>query len=172
MSLSQLLVDIASQYPSAVKQPFKEHPLASLIRNDLVAALKGLIEQGAAQYLVKGSAGQGRWSESPWAAVMNPVVTDSAEGGYYPVYLFSGDFSKVSFVMGQGTYDIRREFGREGPEILRMRGTLLRKRVPEYANNFSEGPFPIKSSSHAGGDWETASAWGKTYVVNEMPSDG
>lgn len=171
MSLGNGLQKVAREFSVAKTQGFKQHPLAVFIRHDLANAASALLGTQSENYKFKASAGQGQWSESPWLAIMDPVVTESPERGYYPVYLFSPEFDKVSLVLGQGTYSVRKEFKSEGPRILELRSELLRMRVPEYANNFVMGPFPIKSSKIAGGDWSTASAWGKTYNLKSLPSD-
>ena len=45
--------------------------------------------------LFKGSAGQGNWAVGPWVAIFDARVTDSAQNGYYPVYLFREDMRGV-----------------------------------------------------------------------------
>lgn len=172
MSFREHLQAIALGYLSAKAEPFGEHPMGIRIRQHLPNSAKALIGlERASAYIVKGSAGQGNWSNSPWLAILDPVVTSSAEGGYYPVYLFSDDFSQVSLVLGQGTYDVRREFKSKGPDVLEMRAALLRTRVPEFKQRFQVGPFPIRESNHGGGDWSTASAWGRTYQVSALPEN-
>lgn len=171
MSLGACLQKVAREFRLARSQEFKQHPLAIFIRSDLANAAASLLGDQSKNYKIKASAGQGQWSESPWLAIMDPVVTESPERGYYPVYLFSPDFDKVSLVLGQGTYSVREEFKTEGPRVLELRSELLRTRVPEYADHFQIGPFPVKSSKIAGGDWSTASAWGKTYSLKKLPTD-
>lgn len=170
MQLNEILVNVGSSYESAKIENFKDHPLANLIRRDWPKAIEELIPTYSSLEF-KGSAGQGRWSDSPWCAIYDPIVTTSAETGYYPVFLYSENFSEVSLVMGQGTYEVRREFGRNALEILVMRAKLLRQRVPEYRKQFHEGPFPIKSLAGAGDDWSVSSAWGKTYSLSKIPSN-
>jgi len=171
MLLGNSLIKVAQEFRFAKTQRFKKHPLATFIRQDLAKAASDLLGTHSKNYKIKASPGQGRWSESPWLAIMNPVVTESPERGYYPVYLFSPEFDRISLVLGQGTYSVRREFKKEAPRILEFRAELLRTRVPEFSNFFLSGPFPIRSSHHAGGDWSTASIWGKTYNLNNLPSD-
>jgi 5-methylcytosine-specific restriction protein A len=170
MALSEILSTIGSSYEEAKLQGFGGHPLANIIRREWPLSIAELL-QSHPNLEFKGSAGQGRWTDSPWAAIFDPIVTSSAETGYYPVFLFSENFREVSLVMGQGTYEVRKEFGRGTLEILEMRAKLLRQRVPEFRQRFNEGPFPIKSSAHAGDDWSVSSAWGKKYNVMALPSN-
>lgn len=170
MALSEILATIGNSYGLAKLEGFGGHPLANLIRRDWPLSIAELLLSHP-DLEFKGSAGQGRWTDSPWAAIFDPIVTSSAETGYYPVFLFSESFQEVSLVMGQGTYEVRKEFGRGTLEILEMRAKLLRQRVPEFRKMFNEGPFPIKSSANAGDDWSFSSAWGKKYSISKLPSN-
>lgn len=163
------LVRIAREYATAVTQPFNRHPLAGFLRTELPTRVSAALGPVAENYRIVGSAGQGRWSDSPWVAVLDPLVTDSAMRGYYPVYLYSQGFEQISLVLGQGTYSVRNEFGARGASILRDRAEIVRARVPEYVGHFDAGPFPVISNKAAGGDWSTASIFGRTYEIAHLP---
>jgi 5-methylcytosine-specific restriction protein A len=171
MALSDLLIRIGVSYQGAKLERFTDHPLAIVIRQAWPREVKNLLGETIGQLQCKASAGQSKWTDSPWAAIFDPIITTGAESGYYPVYLFSKDFTGVSLVMGQGTNSVREEFGRGTQEILAMRAGLLRQRVPEFRKRFTEGPFSIKASANAGSDWDVSSAWGKTYSLSKIPDD-
>jgi 5-methylcytosine-specific restriction protein A len=78
-----------------------DHPFAQLFSEELRSAVEGIVADRS--YLVKGSVGQGRWAETPWVAVFDRIVTDSAQRGYYVVYLFRRDGSGVYLSLNQGT---------------------------------------------------------------------
>ena len=50
-----------------------------------------LLAKEQERYKVEGSPGQGNWAKVPWISVFDLLVTDSAQRGYYPVYLFRND---------------------------------------------------------------------------------
>lgn len=172
MSIRSVLALISESYPAALNDEYANHPVAQLIRTDFKNAVSDCVGETAIRYIIKASAGSGKWTTSPWAAILDPIVTSSAEGGYYPVFLFSKDFSTVSLVMGQGTSDVRKEFGARVNEILSIRAELLRQRVPEFSQGrFHTGPFDIQTARGAGGDWGITSAWGVSYPLDSLPSD-
>jgi 5-methylcytosine-specific restriction protein A len=42
-------------------------------------------------YKLQGSRGRGRWAETVWVAVFDRLVTETAQRGYYIVYLLRRD---------------------------------------------------------------------------------
>jgi 5-methylcytosine-specific restriction protein A len=52
------------------------------------------------------------WAETPWVAVFDRLVTETAQRGFYIVYLFRGDGSAVSLSLGQGTTEVLQLVGR------------------------------------------------------------
>ncbi len=165
------LIRVAREYLAAKRKQFKGHALANYIRRDLPAQASALLGAEYKKYKIKGSAGQGRWADSPWLALMDPLVTGSAEKGYYAVYLFSPDFSRVVLTLGLGAYSVRKEFKSRAPEVLKERTRILRSKVPEARGRFQFEGFGVGSPAHQGEDWEISSAFGKVYAVSSMPSD-
>jgi hypothetical protein len=95
MNLKEKLKTIADGWQEASKQEFKGHPIANLIRKELVEEVKANIKDTNSSYLVKSSAGAGNWASVPWLAILNPAITTSTQSGIYPVYLFRADGSGI-----------------------------------------------------------------------------
>ncbi len=68
------------------------------------------------RYLVSGSAGQGNWARVPWAAVFDRFVTDTAQDGYYVVYLVREDFAGIYLSLNQGVTTVKKQYGTDGRE--------------------------------------------------------
>ncbi|MEP2942348.1 MAG: DUF3578 domain-containing protein [Hyphomicrobiales bacterium] len=81
-----------------------------------------------AAYIYFGSAGQGNISAAPWIAIFDPRLTTTAQNGYYPVYLFSTDLSRIylSFALGVTQFD--QQFGENKTSIEKMRNGAERIR--------------------------------------------
>ncbi len=60
----------------------------------------------------KGSAGAGNWSATPWIAILDILITDTPQSGYYPVFLFRDDMSGFYLSLNQGVTDIRLKYKR------------------------------------------------------------
>jgi len=166
------LIRIAKGYPTARLKSFEGNDLANFIRNVLPARVRSSIGTLSDNYRIKGSAGQSKWVDSPWIAVMDPLVTDSAQRGYYPVYLFTPKFDRVALLLGQGTDSVRKEFGvAKAKPILKSRADVLRERVPEYKQWFDAGPFGVAGREKAGEEWNVSATFGRVYEISKMPED-
>jgi 5-methylcytosine-specific restriction enzyme A len=180
MSFSLNTIKIANEFSSARTEPFKEHPIANLIRNDwpesLVTAFNPPISSA---YKVDSSPGKGRWSEAPWLAILHPQVTTSAMAGFYPVYLFEPGFETVCLVMGQGAQSLSESIGKKTALVeLVRRAELLRKHGENWQDKgFDIGPFATMRAAAVGNaadaqndSWSGSVAFGKRYLINQLPT--
>lgn len=81
------LARVLAEYPFACKKPFKEHPLADFIRKELPEALRTRVAYPE-RYSFVGGPGLGQWAFAPWVAILDLLITDTTQAGYYPVYLW------------------------------------------------------------------------------------
>lgn len=109
LSLQQGLTQVLRDYDSAIAGPYTKHPLADFLRNGLPQTVRPIV---GPDYLVTGSPGKGNWSETPWVAVFDPMVTTSAQRGLYPVYLFRGDGAGVFLSLNMGVKAVLDRVGR------------------------------------------------------------
>jgi 5-methylcytosine-specific restriction protein A len=102
--IQSLLNEVLESYPWAREGVFAGHPIARLLRDRLPSAVRSIIEDRS--YLVKGSAGEGGWADTPWVAIMDSTVTETVKQGHYVVYLFRGDGAGVYLSLNQGITEI------------------------------------------------------------------
>lgn len=162
--ISDALKKILKTYSQAKTEPFTNHEIANFIRKQAAKE----IEAYATGLIVRGSAGQSQWASVPWISVFDPLVTTTATKGYYVVYLFASDMSSVSISMNQGTTAVRNEFGRNTHNVLQERAALIRSRVPEYKETFSEPNIDLNSNADLPLDYQAGHAFGKTYNFQEI----
>lgn len=170
--LSNVLTRVGLELQSARKEPFASHPLASFIRDAACSELSDVLGPTAAGLQFKGSPGQGNWATIPWLAVFNPVVTTSAERGYYVVYLFHANEPRVYLSLIQGTTAVRKEFGRATRQILRNHANSLITRIPEFIPEFSPDTFELGSGATLPRDYEAGHVLGCCYdLTHELHED-
>ena len=115
--LRESILRVLSEYSSAKRQSFNRHPLAGFLRHYFLNQISSLIPDKK-RYLVMGSAGRGRWTDCPWVATLNTLVTESPQRGFYLVYLFREDMAGVYLSLNQGITDLRSAHGAAARDIL------------------------------------------------------
>jgi 5-methylcytosine-specific restriction protein A len=140
MGIRSSLDYVLNLYPLAVAQDFKGHEIAELLRSDFPNDIRSIIASHAenlgVEYLVEGSAGKGQWNHCPWLAIFDPLITTSAERGYYPVYLFREDMKGAYLSLNQGVTDIREQYKSKRKKALAVRAEDFRSRLGDPARTF------------------------------------
>lgn len=110
--LSELVTEVAEKWPAyhSGKRTDKEARVHKLIVNEIPNLLMGWLEKDP-MYMCTGSDGQGNLLQAPWFAVFNRNITESAQRGYYVVFLFSEDMSTLTLEIGFGATQFKEKFG-------------------------------------------------------------
>lgn len=175
--LRSLLERIMVEYPHLRGTTLsKDHPLFSTITLDLPTLLRPA-SSAYPHFVWQGSVGKGQWADAPWLAVFDPVVTDTAQLGYYPVYLFSGALDAVYLSMNQGMTLLRKEYthAEEARQVLRQRAALIRTRLRgKFEYIFPLDKIDLKHSGPSSrlAFYEPGHAFGCCYRRGEVPRDG
>jgi 5-methylcytosine-specific restriction protein A len=177
MALKEAIQRVFADYPAAKESPFTGNKVAHFLRHDFPDVLRTIIAEvsgtGADDYIIKGSAGQSQWVLCPWVAIFDPVVTDSAERGYYPVYLFREDFSGLYFSLNQGVTDIREQYKTRVKDALRTRAADYRSRLGKDIGSFTSDDLDLRPSSSANysADYEAGNIVAKFYPADSIPDE-
>jgi 5-methylcytosine-specific restriction protein A len=174
VSLSETIQKILAGYSSAKSEEFTAHPLGAVLRTEMPSELRTIIS-GLSQYdyLLKGSAGQGQWVASPWVAILDPLVTDTPQRGYYPVYLFREDLSGLYLSLNQGVTEPRAKYHSNVKDALRARAADFRARIGEIPKEFPEKVIDLRtpSGSSYASDYEAGNICAKFYDAAAVPDD-
>jgi MoxR-like ATPase len=162
-SIREKLIYIMNNYVSAKAQPFGGNALGSYVRNDVPKEFQKLPCLND-KYVVTGSVGQGNWASVPWIAIMNKEITTSTQRGYYIVYLFSEDMSRLYLTLAQGVTETTKE------EMLK-RKQEIRDHVEMRASIKKDNDLYLGESSKAKGYALSTAAYIE-YLKDEMPSEG
>ena len=100
---------ILSEYLQESEKDLVENSLASFIRTEVPIFITNLLENPE-RYKVVGSSGQGNWASCPWIAIFDRLVTETAQSGYYPVYLFREDMSGLYLSLNQGVTEVKEKY--------------------------------------------------------------
>jgi 5-methylcytosine-specific restriction protein A len=175
MALREAIQRVLADYPAAKELPFTGNKVAHFLRHDFPEVLRTIIAEvsGGDDYIVKGSAGQSQWVLCPWVAIFDPVVTDSAERGYYPVYLFREDFGGLYFSLNQGVTDIREQYKTRVKDALRTRAADYRSRLGTDIASFIGDDLDLRPSTptNYSADYEAGNIVSKFYAADSIPDE-
>jgi 5-methylcytosine-specific restriction protein A len=109
VAIREQLEAVMDGVAEARTQPLKAHPLAQRIRNEWPEAVENVVADSS--YKVTGSPGKGVWAHTIWLAVFDRMITETAQEGFYLVYLVTADGSRVFLSLNQGTEEIYSRVG-------------------------------------------------------------
>ncbi len=146
MTIRDSIQYVLANYPQAMAGPLKDSPVAAYLRHDFSAAVRQIADP-LGEFLVEGSPGQGQWARSPWVAIFDPLITDTAQKGYYPVYLFREDFSGLYLSLNQGVTEVRNQYRASAKDVLAVSAMDFRARLGEVPKGFSGDSIDLRPST-------------------------
>jgi 5-methylcytosine-specific restriction protein A len=173
MSLHSTLGLFLDEYSTAIQQPFAANSVAEFIRRDIPEAIEEVIGPNRERYLVHGSAVQGNWAKVPWVAVFGQLITETAQDGYYVVYLFKEDSAGVYLSLNQGVTTAKNVYGAGAKEALRARAADFLARLGVLPDSSVLGAIDLdsKNSTSLGAYYEQGSICAKYYAKDTIPED-
>lgn len=169
-ALVEGLKTVLEQYLKAAREPFKEHKLAAFIRQDLASILRSLVIEKTPRLLVKGSAGQGVWARGPWLGVFDPLVTDGAQSGFYPCFLFREDMGGLYLSLNQGMTEAKENYRSDAKTALKARAQNYRALLGDAPASFPELSIDLAPSSAQNDTafYEAANIFAKFYSATSL----
>lgn len=172
MSLHTAINLFLEEYPKALEQRFAGHSVADFIRNDAPAIIREALASNE-RYLVHGSPGQGNWAKVPWVAIYDRFVTESAQDGFYLVYLVKEDFSGVFLSLNQGVTTVRHVYGSDAKIALKARASDYLARLGKIPSKLISGPINLSVSkpNDLGAFYEAGAICSRFYELGKVPND-
>ncbi|UQB70067.1 MrcB family domain-containing protein [Epilithonimonas zeae] len=161
------------QHPHILKKK-KEYgntEFAIKFKNDFVTKVENSIINPK-QYKVKSSVGGGNWANIPWIAIFDKLITESAQDGYYPVYLFREDMSGFYLSLNQGVTKVAKTYKKNKRQVLKVRAENFRAKL-NVREDFSlqEINLRISNSQQSSKLYEFGNIYAKYYDSRNIPND-
>ncbi len=168
MGLRDLIIQFASEYPSAKKESLRGHPTAALMKK-IASEVAGCGVFGEG-YSVRGSVGKGGWAEIPWVAAFDLDETDTLHHGLVAVLIFSADMKSLFLSLNQGsvTYFDSHSRAETNRHLEENSAALLGELDHE---NLDSGRIDLGATSSVGRFLETGSILSRRYPIDNLPSD-
>ena len=171
MSINAALSLLLSEYLRARSEPFAKNAMAEMLRVDIPKEIESAVGN-IERYEVEGSPGKGNWADVPWVAILDRLVTDSAQRGYYLVYLAKEDCSGVYLSLNQGVTTVRQQYGSSTKSALATRAQDLVSRLGKFVAGLDCGPIDLGTNKGLGADYQQGSICAVFYPSNALPDEG
>ncbi|TCK60493.1 MrcB family domain-containing protein [Seleniivibrio woodruffii] len=171
MSLQTALQYILKQYPKSRHTSFSNNNFGNYVRHNIPAIIMDIVNDD--RYIIQGSVGKGNWSKSPWIAVFDKLITNTVQCGYYPVYLFSEDFSGFYLSLNQGVTVFKEEYRAKTKDALKAKAIDYLAQLGSLANDYKKGPIDLKHSKENSNNdlYGTASIISVYYSAYNIPDE-
>ena len=158
------------------------HPMHKLLHDEIPAALSSLTpDPGHFQF--KGSDGGGNITEVPWVAVFHREITESAQTGYYVVWLLPKDRKSIILELGLGATQFSDLYGentkaldaaaRAGVKALSVAKPLVPKLFSsDLQARIAEGQITPLGNSYEHKAYGKAAIISVSYPVDNLPEAG
>lgn len=172
--MKEFFQNILSDYPAAYGEEYANNPLAQMIREIIPENIRKIIPDND-RYLIKGSAGAGNWTAIPWIAIFDILITDTAQSGYYPVYLFRDDMSGFYLSLNQGVTEIKNKYKRDTTHVLKLTAEDYRAQLGIVPSNFNRLEIELRKLKTTGSQlpklYEAGNIIAKYYSAFKLPSE-
>lgn len=135
MTIKNILFEVLNSYSHERKKELKNNNLASKLRMDYPQHFNKLLKEYGDRYIVQGSAGQGNWADCPWIGIFDTLKTQSAQNGYYLVYLFDKKMNGVYLSLNQGVTTVKKEYKQNVKKVLATRASDFRCKLDFRPND-------------------------------------
>ncbi|PRY14804.1 5-methylcytosine-specific restriction protein A [Pontibacter ummariensis] len=166
--MERLLREPIENYLTQKRQAFAGNPLADQLRHEFPEILSRIVSDQT-RYKVVGSPGKGNWTDCPWIAILDTLVTDTAQSGYYPVFLFKADMSGVYLSLNQGVTEVKDYYKREARNVLKLRAEDYRAKIDIDTNDLFE--ISLNSTNSNARLYEAGNIVARYYPADNLPNE-
>lgn len=169
--LSEQFQKVLSGYLEAKNTPFAKSDFAKILTRNIPEEIASHLSNKEA-YKVEGSAGKGVWVNCPWVAVFDINITDSAQRGFYPVYLFNSRMEGVYLTLNFGITDIRNRYP-DPKKMLETAAKEKRGQLLSVPNGFSADKIDLgyEGKNELAYWYELGNVYSKYYPKDNIPND-
>ncbi len=163
---------ILDRYLIEKKKSFASNRLADYLRGHVSETVQKAVDSKyPGQFKVSASAGQGRWAEIPWIGVFDKDITESPMRGYFVMYFFRSDMSRVFLSLNQGWMFFRDTYGLElAKEKIATAARAYRKMLGPIGQ-FGYESISLGTERELGTGYELGHICGKRYERGAVPDD-
>lgn len=165
--MDRILREPIENYLTQKQLTFAGNLFADKLRNKYPKLLAQILPDQT-RYKVAGSPGKGNWTDNPWIAILDTLITDTPQSGYYPVFLFKADMSGVYLSLNQGVTEVREYYKRDANNVLKLRAEDFRSKIDIDENDLLE--IDLNSDSSNAKLYKAGNIIARYYSADNLPN--
>jgi 5-methylcytosine-specific restriction protein A len=165
--MDRILREPIENYLPQKQQPFAANHLANQLRKEFPNLITEILPDKT-RYKVVGSPGKGNWTDNPWIAILDTLITETPQSGYYPVFIFKADMSGVYLSLNQGVTEVREYYKRDAKNVLKLRAEDFRAKIDIEYNDLLE--INLNSTSTNARLYEAGNIIARYYSADNLPN--
>lgn len=174
--MKEVLEKVFNEFLIEKEKPVKGNELYSYLFNDKCAISfydSKVIDKN--QYEIHSSGGKGNWGIIPWIGVFDKDISTTARKGYYIVYLFSADMTRVYLSLNQGWTLFKETYGaKKGKLIIAKVAEMWKYTLQAGLTEFSFDKIDLGyrgNSTDLPKGYELGHICGKCYYAANLPEE-
>ncbi len=158
--LGDSLREFTTAYHELRGQSFRYSDQTKILTQDIPKELYSLINLSPDEFLIKGSVGNGKWSDVAWVCIMHLGITNSTQHGYYVAALLSSDLSKLFITVGLGWTQFAEQYGSKDGRV------MVQEYAKKLASYLSEAPDEITGIIDLGATTQRSKGYELSNIVS------
>jgi 5-methylcytosine-specific restriction protein A len=123
------------------------------------------------KYKVEGSIGKTNFAQVPWICVFDLDITESAQEGYYIVYLFKADMSGLYLSLNQGWTQYESAYTQNVARLKIKKNSLQARKRLKSIGDFELKEIELLATRPLGKGYELGNICSKYYSADNIPDD-
>ncbi len=166
--MENILNEPIENYLTEKSKSFGGNELAAKFRKDFPSEIEKIIVDNN-RFKVVGSPGKGNWTECPWIAILDVLITDSPQKGYYPVLIYKSDMSGIYLSLNQGVTDVIENYKKEAISVLKLRAQDFRAKIDFDSKNYLID-IDLNSTTRNAKHYQAGNIIAKYYPKESLPN--
>jgi len=167
IEMKNILQEPIAEYLKEKSKEFGGNELANKFRHVFPKEIESLLIDKT-RYKTIGSPGKGTWTDCPWIAILDTLITESPQKGYYPVFLFKSDMTGVYLSLNQGVTDVIENYKREAKDVLKLRAEDFRAKLKFDSSEFIT-KIDLQSRTRNAIHYQAGNIIAKYYPSKNLP---
>lgn len=158
-----------------IKSLRKSFPTSKLQSHRLITDLADNLLIGSSlqpkKYKQEASIGAGNLVEIPWICLFDREITESAQNGYYIVFLFRSDMQGFYMSLNQGWTQYKNKYGTKAGRSEMYKTSVRLKHYLKGVDGFTFDPINLFAKGNLGKGYEIGNICSKYYKRGFLPDD-